>query len=111
MKFNIDEILETLMNNELPKESDVQILCNKAKEIFLKEPNMRKINLPVTICGDIHGQFEDLKELFRIGGDLPETSYLFLGDYVDRGSKGVEVILFLIASKVSDQNYCLTLLY
>lgn len=60
-------------------------MCEKAKEILVAEPNVRSVPAPCTIVGDIHGQYYDLAELFRIGGRCPDTNYVFLGDYVDRG--------------------------
>ena len=44
----------------------------------MEESNVQRVDAPVTVCGDIHGQFHDLKELFRIGGECPNTNYLFV---------------------------------
>lgn len=72
----------------------------QAKEILAKECNVQEVKCPVTVCGDVHGQFHDLMELFRIGGRSPDTNYLFMGDYVDRGYYSVETVTLLVALKV-----------
>lgn len=46
--------------------------------MLLEEPNVSMVQTPVTICGDIHGQFQDLIELFRTGGDISRTNYIFM---------------------------------
>ena len=81
-------------------ESQVRQLCHKARELLIEEGNVVQVDAPVTICGDIHGQFHDLMELFRVGGDVPDTNYLFMGDFVDRGFYSLESFLLLLCLKV-----------
>ena len=97
---DLEGIIEKLLRCEYPNEGEVQILCQKAIEVLIEEDTLKIVRAPVTICGDIHGQFYDLRELFFIGGNLPETNYLFMGDYVDRGFNSLESFLLLIALKV-----------
>jgi len=80
-------------------EPEMKKLCERIKEILLEESNVHCVSTPVTVCGDIHGQFYDLKELFRIGGQIPQTNYVFMGDYVDRGYYSLETFTLLLALK------------
>ena len=95
-----DKWLEQLKELKCLSEEDLKQLCEKAKEIFIEESNVQNVSAPVIICGDIHGQIYDLIELFKKGGDIPNSRYVFMGDYVDRGYNGVEVLELLLALKI-----------
>ena len=96
----LDGWIEQLMDCKQLPETNVKTLCEKAKEILTKESNVQEVKCTVTVCGDVHGQFYDLVELFRIGGKSPDTNYLFMGDYVDRGYYSVETVTLLVTLKV-----------
>lgn len=64
----LDQWIEQLMECKQLAESIVRQLCEKAREILAHESNVQDVKCPVTVCGDVHGQFHDLMELFRIGG-------------------------------------------
>ncbi|KAG5001767.1 hypothetical protein JHK87_022839 [Glycine soja] len=79
---DLERQIEQLMECKPLSESEVKALCDQARAILVEEWNVQPVKCPVTVCGDIHGQFYDLIELFRIGGNAPDTNYLFMGDYV-----------------------------
>lgn len=58
-------------------------------KVFLNQPVFIEVDPPVRICGDMHGQYGDLLRLLYMGGFPPHSNYLFLGDYVDRGSQSL----------------------
>jgi len=97
---DLDQQIEQLRKGEYITEAQVKVLCQKAMEILMEESNVQRIDPPVIICGDIHGQFYDLVELFNVGGEIPANNYLFMGDFVDRGYNSVETFLLLLALKV-----------
>ena len=96
----LNKQITNLMDAKPLPENEIKMLCEKAKEILSDESNVQLARSPVTICGDVHGQFFDLMELFNIGGKPPDTNYLFMGDYVDRGHYSVETVTLLVALKV-----------
>lgn len=113
---DLDQWLVHLRECKYLQEAQLKQLCDMVKEILLEESNVQPVASPVTICGDIHGQFYDLLELFRVGGELPNTSYIFMvrkpaydglpssnvfvqGDFVDRGHYSLETFTYLLALK------------
>ncbi|XP_069681902.1 serine/threonine-protein phosphatase 5 [Periplaneta americana] len=75
------------------------------KQLFMSQPSLVEITIPddskFTVCGDIHGQFYDLMNIFNLNGlPSPTNPYLFNGDFVDRGSFSVECIFTLFGFKL-----------
>ncbi|KAF8926521.1 putative PPG1-phosphoprotein phosphatase PPG catalytic chain [Dissophora ornata] len=100
MVLDLDACIDSLFQRRLLAESVIKEICEKTKELLMSESNVVHINAPVTVVGDIHGQFYDLLEIFKIGGYCPDTNYLFLGDYVDRGLYSVETMSVLTCLKL-----------
>lgn len=81
--------------------ADIVKIIKLATEILKTEGNLVAISDPVTVVGDIHGQFYDLLKLLSVGGNPDTTKYLFLGDFVDRGIFSLECMVLILALKLS----------
>ena len=120
-KINIDSIISRLLEVRGSRpgkavqltEAEIRGLCLKvsppwfplrnnfqSREVFLAQPILLELEAPLKICGDVHGQYYDLLRLFEYGAFPPESNYLFLGDYVDRGKQSLETICLLLAYKI-----------
>ena len=81
-------------------EREVFTVIDEVYPLLEKEESMLELEPPIYICGDIHGQFYDLLRVFEIFKYPPESKFLFLGDYVDRGKNSLECILLLLCLKI-----------
>ncbi|XP_060555643.1 serine/threonine-protein phosphatase 5-like [Ruditapes philippinarum] len=106
----VQELMDTFKDQKkLHRKYAYQILLNVCKS-FQEQPSLVDITVPegekFTVCGDIHGQYYDLLNIFKLNG-LPSESnpYLFNGDFVDRGSFSVECIFTLFSLKLLYPNH------
>lgn len=116
MKWEDDQLISLDFINDMIQKFEKQKKLHRkyalrimlsVKKLFSELPSLVDIKIPggqksfLTICGDVHGQFYDLLNIFRTNGFPSEThSYLFNGDFVDRGSFSCEVILLLLSFKL-----------
>jgi serine/threonine-protein phosphatase PP1 catalytic subunit len=114
MNVPLDAIIEKLLSHaksvfsDFPAlgEADLLWLCRQAKSVFRSQPVLLELFPPITICGDLHGQFTDLTRILAPPASPDVANYLFLGDYVDRGPSSLNTIALLFAYKVKyPQNF------
>ncbi|KAI5962597.1 pzh1 [Candida pseudojiufengensis] len=107
--IDIEDLIQRLLDagysgkrtkNVCLKNTEIQLICSTAREIFLSQPSLLELSPPVKVVGDVHGQYGDLIRIFTKCGFPPQTNYLFLGDYVDRGKQSLETILLLLCYKI-----------
>ncbi|OTF74951.1 serine/threonine-protein phosphatase 6 catalytic subunit-like [Euroglyphus maynei] len=96
---DLDQWIEITKQCKYLPENDLKKLCEIVSDILIEESNVQPVSCPVTVCGDIHGQFYDLEKLFETGGPIPETNYIFMGDFVDRGHYSLETFTRLLTLK------------
>lgn len=96
---DLDKWIDITKECKYLPENDLKKLCEIVSDLLLEESNIQPVSTPVTVCGDIHGQFYDLEELFRNGGQVPDTNYIFMGDFVDRGYYSLETLTRLLTLK------------
>jgi len=99
---DVDGYVNTLRGGECISERSLKKLCAAVSELLVEESNVQPVRSPVTIVGDLHGQFFDLLNLLsdNVGGSPPQVNYVFLGDFVDRGHNSVETLSLLLCLKV-----------
>ena len=110
--FFVDYIIELLTNEKAQKMAQIELkmmfikwLLKEGQSLFAKESNLLELSAPIKVLGDIHGQFQDLQLFLKIcGGPPPNSTFVFTGDYVDRGKQSIEVVCLLLCYKIKHPN-------
>jgi serine/threonine-protein phosphatase PP1 catalytic subunit len=85
---------------------ELLFLLPKIDPIFESEPAVLQIDAePIMIIGDIHGDLQALEFVIGKRQEMNCKNILFLGDYVDRGPQGVEVLIRLFRLKLEDPEH------
>lgn len=109
INLDLDLIIEKLVASGLAKKNpkyfplsydEIRFISSKSRRIFMSQPMLLELAAPVKIVGDIHGQFHDLLRIFKLCGFPPNSNYLFMGDYVDRGKQSLETMVLLLCLKI-----------
>lgn len=102
----IDKLINSQDETKLPLSYEaIEWILRNSRVALLRDASLVNMKPTVHICGDIHGQFNDLKVIFKkLGVPSKTNKYLFLGDYVDRGRQSMEVMLLLLCYKIMDSN-------
>jgi serine/threonine-protein phosphatase 5 len=100
----VETLLEYMKDQKVLHKKFAIMIILRCRDLFETHKSLVHITVPeeneITVCGDIHGQFYDLLNLFSINGNPSETNpYLFNGDFIDRGSFSVEVVMAMMAWK------------
>jgi serine/threonine-protein phosphatase PP1 catalytic subunit len=106
--MNVDTIIEKLLSvrGNKPgkqvdlKEEEIKFLIDKSLPLIKDQKMLVELEAPLHVCRDIHGQYYDLLRIFEHCGYPGEFSYLFLGDYVDRGKQSLETVCLLLCYKI-----------
>lgn len=96
----MDQLIEKVQNLQLLTEFEIFQICKKASDIFVTEPNVKILSTPITLVGDVHGQFLDFQEMLKVSKGIDSGNWLFLGDIVDRGPRSIECISLLFLYKI-----------
>lgn len=103
-KLKLDTIMLHFLRQGRLSVGDALDIVQQAALLLRTEENVLTLNAPLTVVGDIHGQFYDLAKIVHMNGSFAQHPILFLGNYIGGGGFSCECILYLLAVKLTHPN-------